>query len=85
MKVQHQETAGICAPSLPVAPRSISIPQAWKEALELWLRWNHCYEHVTAEAFAASGDQRRLEDLMDEMDQVRRQALALTARLLADS
>jgi len=85
MKVEHPESVDVRAPHQPSVTSSISEQQSWKEALELWLRWNDCYEHVTAAAFAAEGDQQRLEDLMDEMDQVRQQALDLSRRLLADS
>lgn len=56
---------------------------SWVPALELWLRWNECYEQVTSLAFAAGNDPRQLEDLMDAMDQIRREAIELSKSLLA--
>jgi hypothetical protein len=85
MTVEHPEIVDVQAPPRPSDSRTVADPGTWKEALELWLRWNECYEHVSAEAFAAGGDQRCLEDLMDEMDRVRQQALDLSRRLLAGS
>src|SRR5580704_11748635 len=83
MKLEHAEAADARAPrELPVA--QIAEQQEWKEALELWLRWNECYMHFSAEAFAAGSDPRRLEDLMDQMDQLLQKAVGISRRLLAD-
>ncbi len=58
--------------------------ERWVRAVELWLRWNDCYEQTTSLAFAAGNDPRRLEDLMDAMDQLRREAIDLSKSLLAE-
>jgi hypothetical protein len=85
MKLEQPESVGIRGPRESAAASTMPGQPSWKEALELWLRWNECYEHVSAQAFAAGGDPRRLEELMDEMDQVRQQALDISRRLVADS
>ena len=81
---QKQEVCDeiIPADTPPSAPQGPSEQVAWQQALQLWLAWNTAYEHVTEEAFRAGSDQQRLEDLMDQMDQVRQQALKLSRRLL---
>ena len=54
----------------------------WSEALALWLRWNEAYEQTTARMFQARHDPKKLKDLMDHMDQLRGQAIALSRQLL---
>ncbi len=54
----------------------------WREALELWLRWNSMYERVTELAYDGRENQQHLEDLMDQMDQIRRRAVNLSADLI---
>jgi hypothetical protein len=54
----------------------------WREALVLWLRWNEAYEHVTARMFESGPDASQLESLMDQMDELRRQAISLSHDLL---
>lgn len=62
--------------------RGAELPSSCAEALHLWLRWNSAYEHVTEEMFHAGQDQRKMEALMDEMDQLRRQAIDLSRSVL---
>ncbi len=52
------------------------------EAIRLWLRWNEAYERVTAEMYQSGGDPRKTEELMDQMDQLRRQAIELSNEVL---
>ena len=54
----------------------------WREAVGLWLDWNSAYEHVTEQLFALGHDQRRLEEVMDQMDQIRRRAICLSRQLI---
>lgn len=54
----------------------------WREALVLWLRWNQAYEHVTEQMFQAGQDPARLQQLMDQMDDLRREAVAQSQQLL---
>lgn len=54
----------------------------WREALVLWLRWNQAYEHVTEQMFQAAQDPARLQQLMDQMDDLRREAVAQSQQLL---
>lgn len=55
---------------------------AWREAVGLWLKWNLAYEQVTERLFALGQDQRRLEEVMDQMDQVRMRAVSLSRQLV---
>ena len=55
---------------------------AWNEALMLWLSWNSTYEKVTAKMCKPGQDATKLERLMDEMDQLRTQAIKSTEQLL---
>lgn len=54
----------------------------WREALVLWLRWNQAYEHVTEQMFQAGQDPARLQEMMDRMDDLRREAIAQSQQLL---
>jgi hypothetical protein len=54
----------------------------WREALVLWLRWNQAYEHVAEQMLQAGHDPARLEQLMDQMDELRREAVAQSHQLL---
>lgn len=58
------------------------LPDPCKKALTLWLQWNDAYEQVVGEMFKPGQDQRSLEDLMDRMDQLRRDAIELSRDLL---
>ena len=54
----------------------------WNEALMLWLSWNSTYEKVTAKMCKPGQNAVKLERMMDEMDQLRSQAIETTERLL---
>ena len=74
-----------CSPLNVVTADTASANRAtvpWREALELWLRWNSMYERVTELAYDGRENQQHLEDLMDQMDQVRRRAINLSTGLL---
>ena len=59
--------------------------QELRQAVALWLRWNEAYEQVTMQAYQARHDQRKLEAIMDEMDSVRKQAVAASEKAIAKS
>ena len=50
----------------------------WSEALMLWLSWNSTYEKLTQQMFKGSERTDRLEAMMDELDQLRTRAVALS-------
>lgn len=54
----------------------------WREALVMWLRWNQAYEHVTERMFQAGHNPAQLQELMDQMDDLRREAVAQSQQLL---
>jgi len=55
---------------------------AWREAVMLWLSWNSTHERLTAKMYQSGQDQAKIMALMDEMDQLRRQAICLSEELL---
>lgn len=54
----------------------------WREALVLWLRWNQAYEHVTERMFQSGQNPARLQEMMDQMDDLRREAVVQSQQLL---
>ena len=56
--------------------------ERYQDALLLWLRWNNAYERVTATLYDARHDPRKQEQLLDEMDQLRQQAVDFSRELL---
>ena len=54
----------------------------FREALVLWLRWNEAYEQATAHMFASGQSAEKIEAFMDNMDQLRSQAISLSHELL---
>lgn len=75
--------AGECPSSAATGGDGISDLQLrWREALVLWLRWNQAYEHATERMFQAGQDPAQIEQLMDQMDELRRQAVAQSHQLL---
>jgi len=55
---------------------------AWKQALNLWLRWNEAHQRVADRMFRTGQDQQQIEDLMDQLDRVRREAVAQSEKLI---
>jgi hypothetical protein len=54
----------------------------WREALLMWLRWNQAYEHVTERMFQPGCNSAQLQEMMDQMDDLRREAIAQSRELL---
>lgn len=57
----------------------------YREAIRLWLRWNEAYETTTGRMFEKRSDPQALQDEMDLMDQLRRQAITISQELLENS
>jgi hypothetical protein len=64
------------------APSHANQLEAWREALTLWLDWNSAYEQVTQRLFALGQNQHAIEEVMDQMDQLRRRAVSLSRQLV---
>jgi hypothetical protein len=64
------------------APQATALDARYRETLRLWLRWNEAYEQVTHAMCRPGETQERLEQLMDEMDQLRQAAIAQSLNLL---
>jgi hypothetical protein len=54
----------------------------FREALSLWLRWNEAYEQATQIMCRPGQSQQQLEEFMDRMDSLRREAIDLSQELL---
>jgi hypothetical protein len=54
----------------------------WNKVLSMWLSWSEAYEQVTSRMYRDGEDPQELESLMDEMDQVRQDAVKLSESLL---
>lgn len=54
----------------------------WNKVLSMWLRWSEAYEEITSRMYRDGEDTQELESLMDEMDQVRQEAVKLSESLL---
>ena len=83
--------ASLSSDGLPIAPSHRPSPAGgdqaalrdrYQDALLLWLRWNNAYERVTAAIYDARQDPKKQEQLMDEMDQLRQQAVEISHELL---
>lgn len=64
------------------APGMADLELRFREALVLWLRWNEAFEKATTHLFAAGQSAEKLEDFMDSMDQLRREAISVSHDLL---
>ena len=65
-----------------VPAEKVPVPPECERALIAWLRWNDAYERVTAEMYKAGTNQRQLQDLMDQLDRLRREAISLSRKLV---
>lgn len=77
------------APAAPEESDAAMDPEAaarpcepWREALMLWLSWNKTYEKVTERMYREHSNQEKLQDMMDEMDQLRWRAVNLAEQLV---
>jgi hypothetical protein len=57
-------------------------PTDLEQALVLWLRWNDAHEQIQETLFARRHDPAITESLLDELDQLRDRAAALSRQLL---
>ena len=55
---------------------------AWREALKLWLRWNQAHVQITQTLFEDGKPSQKLEDIMDQLESMRKQAVALSEDLI---
>jgi hypothetical protein len=53
-----------------------------QQALVLWLRWNDGFEKVTEQMYSAGLEREQAEQVLDELDQVRREAVRLSQVIL---
>jgi hypothetical protein len=84
-EVQISSTAGTSyTTEAPVANKSgiTELELRLREVLVKWLRWNEAYEQATNQLFLAGASPAQVEDFMDSMDQLRREAVALSHALL---
>ena len=83
--VQVHDAAPPADPALRQDPSDrgqASLGERYQDALLLWLRWNSAYERSTAALYDARQNPREQEEIMDQMDQLRQQAVNLSRELL---
>ena len=56
---------------------------ACREALQLWLQWNQAHEQITQTLFENGKPSQKLEDVMDHLDRMRKQAVTLSEGLIS--
>jgi len=78
------------APDAPVAtatetppPSATDSEPAWRDALQLWLRWNTAHTELTSRMFEVQHNSAMMEDLLDQVEQLRLQAVKLSEQLIA--
>ncbi len=57
----------------------------YRDAVRMWLQWNEAYETATGRIFEKRSDPQAMQDEMDRMDQLRRQAITFSQELLEHS
>jgi hypothetical protein len=62
-------------------PRDLELEQL-REAVAVWLRWNAGFEQSTQRMFEAGESPMKIEDYMDWLDQLRREAIELSRRAI---
>ena len=55
---------------------------SWNRVIGMWLQWSSAYEEVSGKLFEDGEDAHKLEALLDEMDQLRLEAVELSEGLL---
>ena len=55
---------------------------SWNQVIAMWLQWSSAYEQVSGRLFEDGEDAHKLEALLDEMDQLRLEAVELSEGLL---
>ena len=55
---------------------------SWNRVIGMWLQWSSAYEEVSGRLFEDGEDAHKLEALLDEMDQLRLEAVELSEGLL---
>jgi len=53
-----------------------------QDAIRSWLAWNAAYEELTARMFQVAHDPARVEALAEEVDRMRRRAVAASRTLV---
>ena len=77
-----QEIAGGDSAPVVVGLSHPPVAEPYQKALRLWLQWNQAYENVVTRMFRAGEDRKALEDIMDQMDWLRKDAVELSRHLL---
>lgn len=74
----HSDAAGPDAGNQAMTDRELQC----RDVLALWLRWNEAYQRSTELMFAGDQSSEQIESLMDQIDQLRQQAVQLSRDLL---
>ncbi len=63
-------------------PAAINPWAKYQEALLLWVRWNDAHERITGALFRSDQDPQAIEQALDQLDQLRAEAVRLSQQLL---
>ena len=55
---------------------------SWNRVIEMWLQWSSAYEQLSGKLFEDGENAQNLEALLDEVDQLRLEAVELSEGLL---
>ncbi|HUS40939.1 MAG: hypothetical protein WBF93_15070 [Pirellulales bacterium] len=65
------------------SPPAGSQAEAVRNVLLLWMKWNAAHEQLSSKMFEVGHNGAMLEDLMDHVDQLRREAVLISEQLMA--
>jgi hypothetical protein len=66
-----------------VPPTADDTDPTWRDALQLWLSWNAAHTELTSCMFEVQHNSAMLEDLLDQVEQLRLKAVKLSEQLIA--
>ncbi|NIP84593.1 MAG: hypothetical protein GTO03_03170 [Planctomycetales bacterium] len=81
---QQRPTAAVpAAETVAEPPSEADGNPAWRQALQLWLEWNAAQKSLTARMFQVEQNSAKVEDLMDQVEQLRLEAVRLSEQLIS--
>ena len=67
---------------LATSAEEASRDNACAQTVQLWLRWNAAFEQITAQMHEPGQNFSELQDMLDQLDQLRSKAVALSEDLI---
>jgi hypothetical protein len=82
MPVEESDFVGKLEALDAASPLDADEATRWNQVLGMWLQWSSAYEEVAGRMFEEGEDAEKLEALLDEIDQLRLDAVELSEGLL---